>query len=103
MSEGDCLSMFSLRLDMDRDILEELRDIEVQAKVVEWWKLLKLGGEGTVKEVLSKGVVCGDGVHLTSKMNKIAAVSLCHRMLETGEERWSEEGSESSSKKIRLG
>jgi hypothetical protein len=102
MSEGDCLSMFSLRLDMDRDILEELRDIEVKVKVVEWWKLLKLNGEGTVNEVLTKGVVCGDGVHLTSKMNKIAAVSLCHRMLETGEEKWSEEGSVSSSKRIRL-
>jgi hypothetical protein len=103
MTEGDCLSMASLRLDMDRDILEEMRDRGVRVKVVEWWKLLKMEGEGTVREVLSKGVVCGDGVHLTAKMNKLAAVSLCHRLMETGEEKWSEDGSVSSSKRIKLG
>ena len=59
----------------------------VKVRVLDWWKVLKLEGEGTVKDILDNNVVCGDGVHLTPIMNKTAAVYLCHRLLETvGEE-----------------
>jgi hypothetical protein len=32
--------------------------------------------------VRKSGVVCEDGVHLTEKMNKLAAVNFCHRLAE---------------------
>jgi hypothetical protein len=78
--------MASIRREVDREIREEVREKGLKVRVLEWWKVLKLEGEGTVSEVVDKGVVCGDGVHLTHAMNKSAAVFLCHRMLETGED-----------------
>ncbi len=45
--------------------------------------------------------MCEDGVHLTSAWNCTAAVSLCHRLLETEEEGWSEDGG--SAKRMRIG
>jgi hypothetical protein len=87
MTDGDCMTMTSVRMDVDRDIREEVRERGVKVRVLDWWKVLKLEGEGAVKDILDNNVVCGDGVHLTPIMNKTVAVYLCHRLLETvGEE-----------------
>ena len=53
---------------------------------------------GSLKE---KNVVSGDGVHLSVSMNRIAAVSLCHRIMEGVEEDWSETDTESTASKRR--
>jgi hypothetical protein len=50
--------------------------------VMEWWEALGWEQEGSLQEVRKSGVICEDGVHLTEKMNKLAAVNLCHRLSE---------------------
>jgi hypothetical protein len=101
MTDGDCLTMASVRRDLDRDVKDELRDKGGIIRHMDWWRLLKLDGEGTVREVASKGIVDRDGVHLTVRMNRTAAVSICHRMMEGPmEEDWSE--ASTSSKRPRM-
>ncbi len=41
-----------------------------------------LDKDKTVMEVRGLGVTEGDGVHLTSRAKRVAAVSLCHRVME---------------------
>ncbi len=60
--------------------MEELEETGVQ--VVEWFDLLSWDSEPGLDELVKKDVVCGDGVHLTSKANAFAAVSLCCRIAE---------------------
>jgi hypothetical protein len=43
---------------------------------------LGLDKDKTVMEVRGLGVTEGDGVHLTSRAKRVAAVSLCHRVME---------------------
>jgi hypothetical protein len=102
MGEGDSLVVASVRRDLDRDIREELKDKGGRVKVVEWWRLLKMEKEGTLKEIIEKRVVSNDGVHLSPNMNRLAAVSLCHRLLEGPEEDdiWSETSSVSKKQKM---
>jgi hypothetical protein len=49
---------------------------------MEWLDLLGLDKDKTVIEVRGLGVIEGDRVHLTSQANRVAAVSLCHRVTE---------------------
>ncbi len=51
-------------------------------KVVDWWDLLGLEGDMTAREVKRLKVIGPDGVHLTERANKVAAVSLCQRSRE---------------------
>jgi hypothetical protein len=102
MTEGDCLTTTSVRLDVDRDVREELRDRQTGIRVLEWWRLTKQTGELGVREIAEKGILSSDGVHLTTCMNKTAALYLCRRMLETGNDGWSDSESVSSSKRPRL-
>jgi hypothetical protein len=44
--------------------------------------LSKMDKDMTVTEVRKLGVIEGDGVHLTLRVNQVAAVSLCHRVKE---------------------
>jgi hypothetical protein len=98
MTDGDCLTTTSVRVDVDRDVKEELRDRRTGVRVLEWWKLLKLSGEPVLSEVVGSGIVCSDGVHLSQGMNKIAASYLCHRMMESQDDSWSDTDSTVSSK-----
>ncbi len=59
---------------MDADVVEELEERVVGVRVMEWWEALQ--------EVRKSGVVSEDGVHITEKMNRLAAVNLCHRLSE---------------------
>ncbi len=51
-------------------------------RVLEWWEALGWEQEGSLQELRKSGVVSEDGVHLTEKMNRLAAVNLCHRLSE---------------------
>jgi len=102
MTEGDCLTMTSVRNDIDKDIREEIKDRKLDCNVLDWWKLLKLDGDCSVQTVREKGLVSEDGVHLSVNANRSAAVVLCHRFLEGMEEDgWSETAS-TSSKRQRM-
>ncbi len=50
---------------------------------MDWWDQLRLENDMTVMEVQEMGVIKGDGVYLTSRANRVAAVALCYRMKET--------------------
>jgi hypothetical protein len=82
MTENDIVSLDSLRRDVDRDVIEMLKDGDKEVRIMEWWDLLGLDKDKTVMEVRGLGVTEGDGVHLTSRANRVDAISLCHRVME---------------------
>ncbi len=49
---------------------------------MEWWDILGLDSDKTATDVKRMRLVEDDGVHLTSRANRCAAVSLCTRMRE---------------------
>jgi hypothetical protein len=82
MTENDIVVMDNLRRDVDRDIVDTLKDMGKNIRVLEWWDLLGLDNDKTVAEVKKMKVVESDGVHLSVRANRCAAVSLCIRMRE---------------------
>ncbi len=64
-----------------RDANKEM-DIGTEVEVVDWWMLVGATNEMTVNELRRSGTVDTDNVHLTNRANRIAAVSLMHRLLE---------------------
>ncbi len=82
MSEDDCWLVNGFRKGVDADVVEELEERVVGARVLEWWEALGWEQEGSLQELRKSGVVSEDGVHLTEKMNRLAAVNLCHRLSE---------------------
>jgi hypothetical protein len=80
MTKEDSLVMNGYRKAVDCDIVEELEESGVQ--ILDWFDLLGWDSEPGLDELLRKDVVCGDGVHLTTKANSFAAVSLCCRIAE---------------------
>ncbi len=65
---------------MDKEIVDRATDVGVE--VVNWWTLLGMRQEMTLTEVRRQGVMDIDNVHLSRKMNKIAAEVLCNRLVE---------------------
>jgi hypothetical protein len=59
-----------------------LRDIDRRIRILEWWDILGLDSDKTATDVKRMRLVEDDGVHLTSRANRCAAVSLCTRMRE---------------------
>jgi len=51
-------------------------------QVADWYELLGLDSEPSLDEFVCNDGVCSDGVHLTAKANRFAAVSLCCRIAE---------------------
>ncbi len=82
MTENDIVVMDNLRRDVDRDIVDTLRDMGKNIRVLEWWDLLGLDNDKTVAEVKKMKLVENDGVHLSARANRCAAVSMCIRMRE---------------------
>ncbi len=80
MSKKDSVVINGFRKAVDSDVAEEMEEMGVQ--VIEWYDLLGWESEPRLAELLRKDVVCNDGVHLTSKANSFAAVSLCCRIAE---------------------
>jgi hypothetical protein len=102
MNEEDVLLADGIRRDIDRDIREMTLDMGKGVRVMDWWDLLGLEGDMTVREVKRLKVVGPDGVHLTDRANKVAAASLCQRSREmVGEESVEGQDMERSWKKMR--
>ncbi len=82
MTENDTVVMDNLRRDVDRDIVDTLRDMGKNIHVLEWWDLLGLEQDKTVTDVKKMKLVENDGVHLFVRANRCAAVSMCIRLRE---------------------
>ncbi len=80
MTDEDVWLLDGLRQDVDKEIVD--RVTEVGIAVVNWWTLLGMRQEMTLTDVRRQGVVDSDNVHLSRKMNKIAAKVLCNRIVE---------------------
>jgi hypothetical protein len=86
MSEEDVLMAEGIRRDIDRDIKKLVLDMGQRVSVFDWWDMLGLDGDMSAKEVKRLRGIGQDGVHLTARANKVAAVSLCQRSRELMEE-----------------
>jgi hypothetical protein len=82
MTMVDVVGLDSVRRDVDRDVIEMMVDSDKEFRVVEWWDLLGLDKDHSVSEVRKMRVIEGDGVHLSVRANRNAAVSLCRRVRE---------------------
>jgi hypothetical protein len=82
MTDNDTVIMDNIRRDVDRDIIDSLRDMDRKIRVLEWWDVLRLEGDKTVSDMKRMRLVEDDGVHLTVRANRCAAVSLCIRVRE---------------------
>ncbi len=87
MTTEDIWLMDGARRDVDKDIIDMLGDGDEGVSVIEWWDILGFEKDMTVKETQRMRIVSEDGVHLTTRANRCAAVSLCIRC--RGDEMWS--------------
>ena len=69
--------MSGFRKAVDCNIVDELG-----VEVVEWYSLLGWDGEPGLEELVKKDVLSNDSVHLITKANSFAAISLCCRIAE---------------------
>ncbi len=82
MTDNDRVILDNIRRDVHRDIIDSLKDMDRKIRVLEWWDVLGLEGDKTVSDVKRMRLVESDGVHLTVRANRCAAVSLCIRVRE---------------------
>jgi hypothetical protein len=82
MRTADVIGLDSVRRDVDRDVIEMFHDTDQDVKIIHWWDVLGLEQDKTVGEVRALKVIEGDGVHLTTRANRNAAVLLCRRIRE---------------------
>jgi hypothetical protein len=102
MTDNDTVIMDNLRRDVDRDIVDTLRDMDKKIRILEWWDILGLDSDKTVGEVKRMRLVEGDGVHLTVRANRCDAVSLCIRVRDSEiEETKSDAGSYIKKSRLR--
>jgi hypothetical protein len=86
MTDNDIVIVDNLRRDVDRDIVDTLRDTDRRIRILEWWDILGLDSDKPAMDVKRMRLVEDDGVHLTSRANRCAAVSLCTRVRENESE-----------------
>jgi hypothetical protein len=79
MTDEDVCVTDGIRRDVDRDIREMLEDGVDGVTVVDWWDILGLDGDVKLEEIVNMRLIDSDGVHLSSRANRCAAVSLCDR------------------------
>jgi hypothetical protein len=79
VTEDDVVLMDGIRREVDRDIVEVLREQDGTVRIVQWWEILGLGSDMTPEITRVKGLIDKDGVHLTDHMNKIAAAAIYSR------------------------
>jgi hypothetical protein len=70
---------------VNREVKDMLLVSGYDVEVVDWWTLVGARNELMVNEMRRSGMIDNDNVHLTSKSNRVAAVSLIHRLLEKKE------------------
>jgi len=71
------------RKELDREIVAKLVGERLEVTVLDWWEMLGMQGEPTVRDMMSKKILSADNVHLTAEANKNAAVYLCRRLVMT--------------------
>jgi hypothetical protein len=81
MTKDDVVVDDGIRRDMDKDIVEGIREQDRLASVIQWWEVLGMEKDMTVEKTRRISVVDKDGVHLTSKANRNAAFIICKRIL----------------------
>jgi hypothetical protein len=79
MSDEDVCVTDRIRRDVDRDIREMLEDGVDGVTVVDWWDILGLDGDAKLDKIANMRIIDSDGVHLSNRANRCAAVSLCDR------------------------
>ncbi len=47
--------------------------------VLDWWDILGLDGDVKIEDIVKMKIIDNDGVHLSNRANRCAAVSLCDR------------------------
>jgi hypothetical protein len=76
MTRDDVVVMDLIRREVDKDVVDSLREQEGTVMVLQWWDVLGPDNDMTRKT----GVIAKDGVHLTEKANRNVAISLCSRI-----------------------
>ncbi len=81
MTKDDVVVVDGIKRDMDKDIVEGIREQDRLASIIQWWEVFGMEKDMTVEETRHVGVVDKNGVHLMSKANRNAAVLICDGML----------------------
>jgi hypothetical protein len=92
MTDADTWAVDSVRRDVDRDVKEVISEGKRNISFLEWWDLLGLDGDVAVTDIRRMGIVDNDGVHLTARACRNAAVVLCNRLNEIERVEIGEEG-----------
>jgi hypothetical protein len=81
MTKDDVVVIDGIRRDVDKDIVDGIREQDRTASIMQWWEVIGLDKDMTAEETSDMKVVDHDGVHLTSKANGNAALFICDRLL----------------------
>jgi hypothetical protein len=82
MTKDDVVVIDGIRRDVDKDIVDGIREQDRTASILHWWEVIGLDKDMTAEETRDMRVVDSDGVHLTTKANGNAAVFICKRLME---------------------
>ncbi len=83
MTDEDVWLFDGIRREVNREVKEGLIDSGVGVEMVDWWTMVGARNEMTVNEIRKCGMVDTDNVHLARRMNRSAAATLIHRLMET--------------------
>jgi hypothetical protein len=92
MTKDDVVVTDGIRRDIDKDIVDGIREQDRTASILQWWEVIGMNKDLTAEETSDMRLVDSDGVHLTLKANRDAAVFICKRLAEP-ERRRMESGS----------
>jgi hypothetical protein len=82
MTKDDVVVTDGIRRDIDKDIVDGIREQDRTVSILQWWEVIGMDKDMRVEETRDMRVVDSDGVHLTSKANRNAAVFICKRLME---------------------
>ena len=82
MTEDDPIMINNCRKDLDKEIISMMVGGRMEVTVLDWFELLGLHSEPSVKDMKEKKIISEDNIHLSAIMNRTAAVSICRRLLE---------------------
>jgi hypothetical protein len=80
MTESDVWTTDGVRREVDRDVKEVVMEGGRNVRILEWWDLLGLDSDTTVTNIRRMGIIDTDGVHLTARACRNAALILCDRL-----------------------
>jgi hypothetical protein len=79
MSKDDVVMMDGIRRDVDRDMMETVREHDRSVTFFKWWEVLGFENDMTSEKQggFELWTLDKDGVHLTEKANRMVAGYLC--------------------------